>query len=62
MLSGALLLDDLGHTGAARHIRDAVAATLRDARHHTADLGGNATTADVSSAVLHAMESQEWDI
>lgn len=58
MLSGALLLDDLGHTGAAGRIRDAVAGTLRDARHHTADLGGNATTADVSSAVLHTMESQ----
>lgn len=58
MLSGALLLDDLGHTGAARRLRDAVAGTLRDARHHTADLGGNATTADVASAVLHAMESQ----
>lgn len=58
MLSGALLLDDLGHAGAARRIRDAVARALRDARHHTADLGGNATTADVTSAVLHTMESQ----
>lgn len=26
--------------------------------HHTADLGGNASTADVASAVLHTIESQ----
>ncbi|MBI0293826.1 isocitrate/isopropylmalate dehydrogenase family protein [Streptomyces sp. PRKS01-29] len=58
VLSGAMLLDDLGHTGAARRVRDAVAGALRDTGHHTADLGGNATTADVASAVLHAMEGQ----
>ncbi|MGW7595140.1 isocitrate/isopropylmalate dehydrogenase family protein, partial [Streptomyces rubiginosohelvolus] len=58
LLSGAMLLDDLGHTGAARRVRDAVADALRDTRHHTADLGGNATTADVASAVLHTMKSQ----
>ncbi|MEV6128989.1 hypothetical protein AB0M05_19475 [Streptomyces violaceusniger] len=44
--------------GAARRARDAVAATLRDARHHTADLGGSPTTAQVASAVPHTMESQ----
>ncbi|GAA2431018.1 tartrate dehydrogenase [Actinomadura vinacea] len=59
MLSGAMLLDDLGHAGTARRVRDAVAGALRDPRHHTADLGGNATTADVTSAVLNTMESQE---
>ncbi|MFE4683872.1 isocitrate/isopropylmalate dehydrogenase family protein [Streptomyces sp. NPDC056721] len=58
LLSGALLLDDLGHTGAAGRIREAVADALRDARNHTADLGGNATTADVSAAVLHALEGR----
>ncbi|MFI0819485.1 isocitrate/isopropylmalate dehydrogenase family protein [Streptomyces sp. NPDC021098] len=58
LLSGAMLLDDLGHTGAARRVRDAVADALRDTSHHTADLGGTATTADVASAVLHAMEDQ----
>jgi tartrate dehydrogenase/decarboxylase/D-malate dehydrogenase len=58
MLSGALLLDDLGHTGAARRVREAVAGTLRDDRYHTADLGGSATTAEVAAAVLHSMESQ----
>ena len=57
MLSGALLLEDLGHVDAARRIRDAVAGTLQDPAHHTADLGGQATTADVASAVLHRMES-----
>ncbi|MFA3835628.1 isocitrate/isopropylmalate dehydrogenase family protein [Streptomyces aureus] len=58
LLSGALLLDDLGHTGAAGRIREAVGDALRDARNHTADLGGNATTADVSAAVLHALEGR----
>ncbi|MFJ2343670.1 isocitrate/isopropylmalate family dehydrogenase [Streptomyces antimycoticus] len=51
-----------GDVGAARRVRDAVAATLHDARHHTADLGGNATTAEVPSAVLHTMESQGQNI
>ena len=57
MLSGAMLLDDLGHEKAARCIRDAVADTLLDQKHHTPDLGGSATTADLASAVLHRMET-----
>ncbi|WP_427385422.1 isocitrate/isopropylmalate dehydrogenase family protein [Janibacter sp. G56] len=56
MLSGALLLEDLGHVGAAARVRDAVAAALVDPSHHTADLGGHATTAELSSAVLRKME------
>ena len=59
MLSGALLLEDLGHTAAAERVRDAVAAALADPSHHTADLGGHATTAELGSAVLQRMEIQE---
>lgn len=57
ILSAALLLEDLGHDQAAVRIREAVAGALRDSSHHTPDLGGNATTADLASAVLHRMEN-----
>jgi len=56
LLSGAMLLDDLGHAGAAAEIRSGVADALLDPRHHTADLGGRATTAELGSAVLQRME------
>jgi tartrate dehydrogenase/decarboxylase/D-malate dehydrogenase len=56
LLSGALLLEDLGQTAPARRIRDAVADALLEPKHHTADLGGHATTAELASAVLHRME------
>jgi tartrate dehydrogenase/decarboxylase / D-malate dehydrogenase len=59
MLSGALLLEDLGHIAAAERVRNAVAAALADPSHHTADLGGHATTAEFGSAVLQRMEMQE---
>ena len=47
-----MLLDDLGHGEAAARVRAAVAAALLDPDHHTADLGGRATTTDLASAVL----------
>lgn len=56
LLSGALLLEDLGHDGAALAVRNAVTSALRNPQHHTPDLGGTATTADLSSAVLTRME------
>ncbi|MDN5765707.1 MAG: isocitrate/isopropylmalate dehydrogenase family protein [Humibacillus sp.] len=57
LLSGALLLEDLGHTRAAHDIRQAVGGALLDPDHHTPDLGGNATTADLATAVLNRMET-----
>lgn len=56
LLSGALLLADLGHDRAAHAVRNAVMSALQDPRHHTPDLGGTATTADLASAVLTRME------
>ncbi|RKT79599.1 tartrate dehydrogenase/decarboxylase/D-malate dehydrogenase [Terracoccus luteus] len=56
LLSGALLLEDLGHTVAATGIRQAVSAALLDPTHHTPDLGGSATTTDLAAAVLDRME------
>jgi len=57
ILSGALLLEDLGHDEAASGIRTAVASALTDPQHHTRDLGGTATTADLATAVLKQMET-----
>jgi tartrate dehydrogenase/decarboxylase / D-malate dehydrogenase len=56
ILSGALLLEDLGHAAAAEDVRAAVAAAVRDPKHHTADLGGHASTAELASAVLQIVE------
>lgn len=57
ILSGALLLEDLGHGVATEAIRVAVTGALADPRNHTPDLGGAATTADVTAAVLQRMET-----
>ncbi|MEO7752084.1 MAG: isocitrate/isopropylmalate dehydrogenase family protein [Terracoccus sp.] len=58
ILSGAMLLDDLGHAAAARTIRESLAATLATPANHTPDLGGSASTSQLGSAVLHEMESR----
>jgi tartrate dehydrogenase/decarboxylase/D-malate dehydrogenase len=58
ILSGAMLLEDLGHTAAASSIRRAVAATLATPINHTRDLGGEASTSQLGAAVLHEMESR----
>jgi len=63
LLSGAMLLEDLGHQGAADGIRHAVASALEDPAHHTPDIGGSARTHDLAAAVadrltaLHPMET-----
>jgi len=51
MLSAAMLLEFLGMDEAGRRVRDAVEAVL-ESGPHTPDLGGDATTADVTEAVL----------
>jgi tartrate dehydrogenase/decarboxylase/D-malate dehydrogenase len=57
LLSGAMLLEDLGHATAAGRLRAALGAALADPAHHTPDLGGAATTEDLASAVLEEMET-----
>ncbi|HEX6289680.1 MAG TPA: isocitrate/isopropylmalate dehydrogenase family protein [Herpetosiphonaceae bacterium] len=49
--AAALLLDHLGEAERAQHVRAAIDATLR-ARVWTPDLGGSATTADVTNVVI----------
>ncbi|QIV81659.1 tartrate dehydrogenase [Mycolicibacterium frederiksbergense] len=53
--SAALMLDHLGHPGAAEDVMTAVTATLADPDTRTADLGGTASTAEVTAALIAAL-------
>ncbi len=55
ILSGALLLDHLGETEAAERVRNAVAAVLTEGRCLTPDLGGRATTGQLTGAICERM-------
>jgi tartrate dehydrogenase/decarboxylase/D-malate dehydrogenase len=52
--SGAMMLEHLGETAAAEAVVAAMAAVLADGPR-TPDLGGTATTADVTAAVVSAL-------
>ncbi len=54
ILSGAMLLDHLGYAEEADRVRAAVEDVLAEGPH-TPDLGGNATTDDVTEAVLQRL-------
>lgn len=56
ILSGALLLDHLGEREAGDRVRLAVEMVLNEARVLTADLGGTATTRQVTEAICAACE------
>ena len=53
--AAALMLDHLGQPDASRAIVDAIERVLADGRVRTPDLGGTATTGDVTAAVLTAV-------
>jgi len=55
ILSGAMLLDYIGHPGAAESIRAATGSVLRSGRVLTSDIGGKATTDEMTAAVIRAM-------
>jgi tartrate dehydrogenase/decarboxylase/D-malate dehydrogenase len=55
ILSGAMMLDHLGVTAAAREIEGAVAAVLADAKFRTPDLGGKSSTEEVGAAILEKL-------
>ncbi|MGH3742198.1 MAG: isocitrate/isopropylmalate family dehydrogenase, partial [Micromonosporaceae bacterium] len=57
LLSAAMMLDDLGCSQAAQLVRQGVSNALSDPANHTPDLGGDATTTDLASAVLNGMEN-----
>ena len=53
--TGAMMLDHLGHTEAARSIEAAIARVLREGRIKTPDLGGDATTEAMGRALVDAL-------
>jgi len=56
ILSGAMMLDYLGHRRAGDAIRAATGAVLRSGRVLTGDIGGKATTEEMTAAVIRAMQ------
>jgi tartrate dehydrogenase/decarboxylase/D-malate dehydrogenase len=50
--SASLMLDHLGHPAAAAEVLSAITALLAQTRVRTADLGGSATTTEVTEALL----------
>jgi tartrate dehydrogenase/decarboxylase/D-malate dehydrogenase len=55
--SVAMLLDHLGEADAAKRVMQAIEHVTADAALHTRDLGGTATTAEVTRAVCREIES-----
>ena len=53
ILSGAMLLDYLGEKPAADRIRRAVTAVLKQGKMLTADLGGTASTGELTRAIVN---------
>jgi tartrate dehydrogenase/decarboxylase / D-malate dehydrogenase len=53
--TGALMLEHLGERDAAAAVHRAVERVLDDRRHHTPDLGGRASTEDVTAALEAAI-------
>lgn len=57
ILSGALLLDHLGEAGAANRVRAAVDSILDQGRTLTPDLGGTASTREMTAAICGAVQT-----
>ena len=55
VLSSAMMLDYLGHRGAGDKIRAATASVLRAGKVLTGDIGGKATTDQVTAAIVREM-------
>ena len=56
--SVVMLLEHLGETDAAKRVMNAIEAVTADRSLHTRDLGGTATTADVTAAVCASLASR----
>ena len=55
--SGAMMLDHLGHSDAARAIERAIEVVLTEGGPRTRDMGGNAGTEDVGKAIAEAVKT-----
>ena len=51
-----MMLEHLGEKAAADRLMRAIERVTADKRFHTPDLGGKATTADVTAAVIEAIQ------
>jgi isocitrate dehydrogenase (NAD+) len=51
VLSGAMMLEHMGEADAARRVREAVNAVLREGKKTTRDLGGHAGTTEIAEAI-----------
>jgi isocitrate dehydrogenase (NAD+) len=58
ILSGAMLLDHVGETEAAERVRRGVASVLSRQSSLTPDLGGAASTAELTRSICLAMEDE----
>jgi isocitrate dehydrogenase (NAD+) len=56
LLSGVMMLDHLGETGASRRIAAAVQRVYENSKHLTADLGGRASTLEFTAAIVRALD------
>lgn len=54
--SGAMMLEHLGHPGAAAHLQSAFESALRDG-HGTRDVGGTSSTSEFTDSVLSAINT-----
>jgi isocitrate dehydrogenase (NAD+) len=56
LLSAIMMLDHLGEANAARRIENALRAVYCEGKSLTRDVGGKATTAEFTAAVIHALK------
>jgi len=59
LMSTILMLDHIGEAGAARRIENALHRVYREGKALTRDVGGNATTAEFTRAVIAALGKPE---
>jgi isocitrate/isopropylmalate dehydrogenase len=57
ILCAAMMLEDLGETSAAERVRLGVYRVLSEGKVRTRDLGGSATTTEVTDAIIAAMQA-----
>jgi tartrate dehydrogenase/decarboxylase/D-malate dehydrogenase len=59
--AGALMLDHLGHPAAGRAVMAAIEDVLAQGRVRTPDLGGAATTTEMTDALIGALDGVAAD-
>ncbi|MBF0432019.1 MAG: isocitrate/isopropylmalate dehydrogenase family protein [Fibrobacteria bacterium] len=58
ILSGAMLLEHIGEKEASDRIKNAVKTTLLETQFHTPDLGGKATTKEITEAICQNVQNE----